>query len=65
MWVLLIFTMFVDSGPGGGAHSTVTPVQFSTQAICQAAAQTLAENGNVPNAPNAFYKIWGKCIQKD
>jgi len=65
MWILLVFTMFVDSGSGGGAHSTVTPISFSTETTCTTAAKALGENGNVPNAPSGVYKIWGKCIHKD
>jgi hypothetical protein len=41
MWVLLIIALASPGAPGGGVHSSMTTLQFQTQAVCENAAKTV------------------------
>jgi hypothetical protein len=41
MWVLLVMVLASAGTPGGGVHSSVTTLQFQTQAGCENAATTV------------------------
>jgi hypothetical protein len=65
VWTLVLFTMVVGVGTGGGVHSTVTTLSFDTLPQYEAVERALAESGNLagtPDHPAATYRIWGKCI---
>jgi hypothetical protein len=64
MWTLVLFAMVANtSASGGGAHSSVTTLQFDSQQKCNAAASLLTDQGNYMGRPPVFYRIFGKCIQ--
>jgi hypothetical protein len=63
MWTLVLFIMLANTSAGGGAHTTVTILEFNSQASCAAAAASLAGEGSYANEP-IRYRIFGKCIQR-
>jgi hypothetical protein len=58
MWLLIILTLV--TGADGGASSSVTTLQFSTQGNCYAAAKTLAHAGAIGKGS---YAIKTSCAQ--
>ena len=64
MWTLVLFTMIVNTGAGGGANTTVTTLEFASEGTCLAAAKTLAEEGAFKDQSPTAYRIFGKCIQR-
>ena len=55
MWLLIIVTLV--TGTDGGASSSVTTLQFSTQGNCHAAAKSVAQAGT------SNYTIKANCVQ--
>ena len=64
MWTLVLFTMLMNSNAGGGAHTSVTLLEFNSEGTCNQAAAKLAEEGTYMNELAAHYRIFGKCIQR-
>jgi hypothetical protein len=64
MWTLVLFTLFTNSGSGGGVNSTVTILDFASEASCFTAAKLLEADGSFNNDPPTAYRIFGKCIQR-
>lgn len=58
MWLLIIVTLI--TGTDGGASSSVTSLRFSTQGSCHAAAQAVAQTGNIGRGT---YAIKTSCVQ--
>ena len=58
MWLLIIVTLV--TGTDGGASSSLTTLQFSSQGNCQAAAKALAQIGTVGKGT---YAIKTSCVQ--
>jgi hypothetical protein len=57
MWLLIIVTLV--TGTDGGASSSVTTLQFSTQGNCWAAAKALAHAGTIGKGT---YAIKANCV---
>jgi hypothetical protein len=64
MWTLVLFTMLANTAAGGGVQSTVTVLEFNSEAACTAAGKSLAEQGTYMNETSVYYRIFGKCIQR-
>lgn len=64
MWTLVLFTMLVNGNTGGGVNSTVTLLEFNSEATCMAAANALSDRGSDKDQPSTHYVIFGKCIQR-
>jgi hypothetical protein len=58
MWMLIIVTLV--TGTDGGASSSVTTLQFSSQGNCHAAAKAVAQFGTVGKGT---YAIKTSCVQ--
>ena len=58
MWLLIIVTLV--TGTDGGASSSLTTLQFSSQGNCHAAAKALAKIGTVGKGT---YAIKTSCVQ--
>jgi len=58
MWLLIIVTLV--TGTDGGASSSLTTLQFSSQDNCHAAAKALAQIGTVGKGK---YAIKTSCVQ--
>jgi hypothetical protein len=58
MWLLIILTLV--TGADGGASSSVTTLQFSTQGNCYAAAKALSHGGAIGKGT---YAIKTSCVQ--
>jgi hypothetical protein len=58
MWLLIIVTLV--TGTDGGASSSVTTLQFSTQGNCHAAAKAVAQAGTIGKGT---YAIKANCVQ--
>ena len=58
MWLLIVVTLV--TGTDGGASSSVTTLQFSTQGNCWAAAKALAHAGTIGKGT---YAIKANCVQ--
>jgi hypothetical protein len=58
MWMLIVVTLV--TGTDGGASSSVTTLQFSTQGNCHAAARALAQAGTIGKGT---YAIKANCVQ--
>jgi hypothetical protein len=61
MWTLIIIIFFVASGPGAGASTSTTQLQFKTEQSCQKAATRIPGSGNGPG--NSGWKILAICVQ--
>jgi hypothetical protein len=57
MWLLIIVTLV--TGTDGGASSSVTTLQFSTQGNCHAAAKAVAQTGTIGRGT---YAIKASCV---
>jgi hypothetical protein len=64
MWTLVLFTMLVNTSPGGGAQSNVTILDFASEGACLSAAKVLAEEGGLKNETSTAFRITAKCIQR-
>ncbi len=62
MWVLLIIALASPGAPGGGVHSSMTTLQFQTQAVCENAAKIVNEM-NVRSAASTL-AVTSSCIQQ-
>jgi hypothetical protein len=62
MWVLLIITLASPGAPGGGVHSSVTTVQFQTQAGCENAAK-MVDQMTIHSAASSL-AVTSSCIQQ-
>ena len=62
MWVLLIIALASPGAPGGGVHSSMTTLQFQTQAVCENAAKTV-DQMNVRSAASSL-AVTSSCIQQ-
>ena len=62
MWVLLIIALASPGAPGGGVHSSMTTLQFQTQAVCENAAKTVNQM-NVRSAASNL-AVTSSCIQQ-
>jgi hypothetical protein len=58
MWLLIIVTLV--TGTTGGASSSVTTLQFTTQGNCHAAARALVQAGTIGKGT---YAIKASCVQ--
>ena len=58
MWLLIIVTLV--AGTDGGASSSVTTLQFSTQGNCNAAAKAVVQAGSIGRGA---YAIKANCVQ--
>jgi hypothetical protein len=58
MWLLIIVTLV--TGTDGGASSSVTTLQFSSQGNCHAAAKAVAQVGTIGKGT---YAIKANCVQ--
>ncbi len=58
MWLLIIVTLV--TGTDGGASSSVTTLQFSTEGNCHAAAKSVAQAGTIGKGN---YAIKANCVQ--
>jgi hypothetical protein len=63
MWTLIIFVLMAG-GPGGGVHTSVTTVQFTDKATCDASAAVTNTSGFLyPSNKVGSYKIIAQCVQ--
>jgi len=58
MWLLIIVTLV--TGTDGGASSSVTTLQFTTQGNCHAAARAVVQSGSIGRG---FFAIKANCVQ--
>jgi hypothetical protein len=58
MWLLIIVTLV--TGTEGGASSSVTTLQFTTQGNCHAAARAIVQTGSLGRGT---YAIKANCVQ--
>jgi hypothetical protein len=67
MWLLILFSAVVNSGPGGGASHAVTTVQFATETECTAAKSRLSVGTAIPSVitghSNVVLILNGVCVQ--
>jgi hypothetical protein len=62
MWVLLIIALASAGGSDGGVHSSVTTLQFQTQASCENAAKTI--NQMTVRSAASSLTVTSSCIQQ-
>jgi hypothetical protein len=62
MWVLLVIALASSGAPAGGVHSSMTTLQFQTQASCENAAKTV--NQMTAHSAASSVTVTSSCVQQ-
>jgi hypothetical protein len=65
MWALIIIVLMSSVQGNSGTSNSISSMQFSSKATCEAAATAIAVNeGTIPvNAANAAFQIRAQCVK--